>query len=183
VIRLVRLHPAQPESWALWPVFEARVLSFQRRIAEEGMPEQLIEWLRESFIKRPDILGAWIALDDEHVVGHLLGWADAYFGEPYVFVYQTETDPNATMQEGMRERMVDELRHWIDALNWAYERAQSPLRMTRVKFATGRHDRAWAGYLKGLGRLVKTRAVLTFEVGVTPALQPPPMAAVNGEGR
>lgn len=188
-MRVLRLHPNDAASWAAWPRFEARALDFIARVSGEQVTDQFVRWLRESFVNRAEIMGAWLAFEDDVIVGHLLSWTDVFFGEPYVFVHQVETDPGAT-QGPLHALMVDELRHWVDAMNWAYERAGVETRIRRMRFTTHRSDRAWREYLKPLGEIEKVRSIVTVRVHpdvpaatVAPALQPPPGATTphNGE--
>jgi hypothetical protein len=186
---VLRLHPSKPEAWALWPVFEARAKDFLVRVAGEEPNEQMVVWLRDTFVNRAELLGAWMSFEGDRVTGHLLAWADAQFGEPFVFVHQVETEPGAT-DGGGREQMIGELRHWVDEMNWAYERAESPLRIRRLRFSTQRSSTAWARYLQPLGMIEKERVVVTVRVDVpaprvvvTPELVPPPVSlSMNGEG-
>lgn len=188
-MRLIRLHPNSPEAWALWPIFEQRCIDFIRDESREGDPEQFRKWIRESFVQRHEIQGAWLAIEGtDKVIGHLLGWADHFFGDPYIFIHQVKTDPNATIDNGLRDAMCEALHQWVDECNWAYEQAQSPLRIRKIRFATGRGDRAWKAYLKPLGLIEKERSILTITVGserpeIAPELSPPPGAVrthVNG---
>jgi hypothetical protein len=194
-MRIVRVHPSTPEGWALYPVLEQRAVAFMREMGPEGEPQVFTGWLRDCFINRAEILGAWMLLDEapappdsteparETVLGHMLGWVDVFFGDPFVFVYQLQSEPGSTVRTAIHRQMIQELHHWIDNLNWAYEQARAPQRIRRVRFVTRRSERAWQGYLETLGPIERVRLVVTVKLqDATRVLAPDAVASVNGRG-
>lgn len=182
-----RLTPEQPEGWALWPVFEARVLAFLHTVARETPAPTFLAWLRKTFVETPALLGAWLAIDEGQSVGHFLGWADVFFGEPFIWVHQAQVDERTALGR-LRHAMVAELKQWVDEMNWAYEQQGVPTRIRRMRFATERDAEAWARYLDPLGSVTAERVVLSIALtgseprraAMPPLVLPPWQTTTNG---
>ena len=119
---LKRLTPEDPSSWAYWPILEARVRRALPELEPDAKPDRVIAQLRNFWGTQPGRLGAWLALraverTNGHVpaplvVAHMVAWADVYWGEPCILVYQLATErPAITPEAAMpfRPRQPDQV--------------------------------------------------------------------------
>lgn len=173
-LRVIRLHPNDPLSWRLWPELEARIARFAVALEFDPPPERLYTWLRQTFVGTPEILGCWLALEDETIRGHMLAWADAFLGEPFVFVYQCEADDGQSMA-AIKHLTADMLTGWIEGMNASYEEKGLPLRIRELRFSTTHDEKLWARYLRLLGDVQKERVILSVKLKTLTAPTPEPM--------
>lgn len=161
-MELKRLRPDDPESWALMPVLEFRARDACPRISSDTPPDALCAMIRQKFAVAPITLGAWLVRHSEtkRVVGHVLGWVDVSWGEPYILIHQGDAD-EAVLRE-VAEELSDEVTMWIGTLNLAYETANMAQRIRRVIFLTER-PKVWERIIKARGHVpMRTLTMLSI---------------------
>ena len=162
---LIRLDPSTPRSWALWPQLEDRVRVFCKEYTSDTPPDVLIQYLRKLFVETPTLLGAWVLMtEQEEMIGHLVGWVDLHWGQPYLMVYQIRVDTGYT-GVAVKDEMLGALDDWTWTLNSLYESAGSPLRITMMRWMTERPE-AWMRYFQKTPQRLLT--VLSIPVGIKP---------------
>ncbi|MDP2662167.1 MAG: hypothetical protein Q8R28_15690 [Dehalococcoidia bacterium] len=161
---VIRLDPNTPRAWALWPILEDRMRVFCKEYAPDTPPDALIQHCRRLFVETPTVLGAWALMTDEgEMIGHLVGWVDLYWGQPYLIVHQAHIDRGHALgvERGVMEAALDD---WAWSVNALYEAADSPLRVTTVRLMT-EWPEAWIRYFHKKAQRQLT--VVSFPVGIS----------------
>lgn len=144
---LIRLCSNDPQAWGLWPALETRVRAFCETEMPEIPADALITHLRQLFVGSPDALGTWLVLHDGVPVGHVVGWLDVYWGQPYLLIQQASLDHSATGQIDP-EQVLAELRTWASQINATQIASGRPERVTHLQWLTTRTN-AWQRWLGG----------------------------------
>lgn len=130
-VELLRLDRKNDRAWALLPQLSARILDFGVRTGQ-GDIELLVKKVEAAFVVPMDTVAAWVAVDGDRVVGHLLALEDDWTGQKVGFVLQAEMDGGHLPVAIHREA-----KHELEA--WARGRGYRMLLML-----TSRAPGAWA---------------------------------------
>ena len=161
----LRLHPDDARSWALWPTLEKRLRDFCLIYAQDTPYEPMLAHVRRLFATTPDLLGAWVVLDDADetsILAHCLSWVDVYWGEPYILIHQLRGDKPQRWSTYKRH-MLHELFMWARALNEQYQASGSLHRIRQFRFLTERPDE-WQAYLRTQAHRSLTMFTIPVEV-------------------
>jgi hypothetical protein len=161
-MEVVRLHPDESSGWAMWPTFEARVVSFMERNFPELNQKATVYEMRNRWTSAPGLTGFWLVWYGHTPISHLAATAESRYGQNYIEVAQWEVDEgHNAMFSGVTQALLKELDSWAKRLNEALPGNHS--KFTNVEFTTERHYKAWLEYLKHEGRVAsKLRSVIQF---------------------
>jgi len=121
-MQLLRLDPNDSRSWGLWPEFERRVRGFLHIYSPSlGDEEMFVTELRTRWVQTPKLAGYWLVLDGEgiletRIVGHVLSYVQVQYTQPYIFVYQVESEKLGESRPVLIE-LQDKIYRWIVELN------------------------------------------------------------------
>ena len=134
----VRLDKNNPDSFALYPLFERRVVAFAERYLHLPL-DQLRDQTLKRWVNTPLAAGYWLGLDETSAVAHLLSYVgyDDY-GRPSIEFFQIEADDRHSLIPVMAT-VGAQVAAWVRAINLTYETAKSPLRVTGGNLSTW-HD-------------------------------------------
>lgn len=157
-----RLDHRVAESWAWYPVLEARALAFIAKHDVKVDPAYFRAELRGRFMdSESERHRLYLFLDDTGVaVGHFLAWVDVAYNRPYVHVNQVEADEGLTITDAM-ERMFDEVDVWVETLNRNIPEGH-PMRVDSVSWWTWHPPEVFARYLRRGCELKIDRYVLRY---------------------
>ena len=153
-VRALRLDRKVEECWKLLPQLSARVVAFGIRVGQQNA-EGLARRVEASFVlgdQAETALAAWIAVEGDRVVGHLLATQEVYNDETIGMVSQVAYD-SRRVPEAIRRDVLFELEQWRD------EHKFPRLLMITSRF----RPRAWA---KRAG-FKKWREIYSSEGGTT----------------
>lgn len=139
-MRLVRVHNGNAEGWALYPVFEARVIAMRREFELRGLDGQFRLSLQKRWVELPDFCAYFLATEDDRVVAHTAAWVETQYGVPYVLIYQCKVDRGFSIRPVL-VAFFTELNVIINKLNGMVP-AGAP-RITEVDFWTPWEPELW----------------------------------------
>lgn len=151
MVTLTRLQKTDPQSWVLWPQFEARVRAFQRKMSPHFTADQESRYINElqaRWVNQPLLAGYWLIRDGEKAVGHITAWVQDTYGVPYVLCHQVECDEIWEAREMLRQAIY-EARVWIDGMNGTLG-AQGLPRISYIEQWTTRSAEAWKRFMPEL---------------------------------
>lgn len=164
--RVVRIDQGDAASWALYPRFEERSILFAEKYLNftatqiRGFQQDL----RNRFVTPGGALYIAGLTDDRSMVAHFNGWINMDYGQPYLFIFQTEVDDGYDFSL-ISHQVFAEMNAYMEWANSMYETANQSTRVNKVVMQTFRHDGAFIRYLKAHGvSAVKERSVLGWYV-------------------
>lgn len=156
---LLRLTPDEDAGWTWYKPWEERVLMTAKEHSTWIPTENLRAHVRNLWATIPKSLGAWMLFEDMRPIAHACAWLQTDFGTLTILVFQVVADQGYQVTEQTNE-FLESLHAWREEINDCYAKAGSPLRVSRVLFATQRGE-AFNRYLKG--RLPVRRALELLE--------------------
>jgi hypothetical protein len=164
--RVVRLDRNNSSSWAHFPRFIERSLIFAEKLVKYNSLQ--LKNLEQDLCNRWATTGGMLAIailnEHDQMVGHVLGWVNVDYGQPYLFNFQAEMDDGFDMRPLLDQVLVEHL----DYVKWAnemYEKGGQPVRITQVVTQTMRNADALVRYLKlGGAMAVAERTVIRWQL-------------------
>lgn len=105
-VELVKMDRKNDRAWALLPQLAARIHDFGVRMGQADI-DPLVKKVEAAFVVPMETVAAWVAVDGDRVVGHLLAVEDDWTGRKIGFVLQAEMDgghlPSAIKREAGHE--------------------------------------------------------------------------------
>lgn len=115
--QLFRLDVSDPRAWALYPIFEERVLAMHAEYGLRGLPSVIRETLRRRWIEQYELSAYYLILDDDgQVFAHVASWVETQFGVPYMMIYSCKCDQGHSLRDLFAPYFLD-LERVIDRLN------------------------------------------------------------------
>jgi hypothetical protein len=139
--KLVELSANDSMSWALWPLFESRVIAAEQSIATDTPSDHFIPQLRQWFAM--GFTGAkffaMINESDWTMHAHLVAYVERYYNHGYVLIHQLIADKGCRVTH-LRYDLLKRMKAWADELNAAG--ASPPL--DRIRWMSKRRE--WENY-------------------------------------
>ena len=163
---VVRLESSNGSHWQHLPRFIERSIHF----AQETLSYNDIQ-IRNF---EQDLKNRWVtpngalmlAIFDGHgiMVGHILGWINVDYGQPYLFNFQADVDEGYDLRP-IVNRVFEEHVEYIGHMNAMYEQMKQDVRINKVITQTMRNGPALVRYLemKGITAILE-RAVISWKV-------------------
>jgi len=164
--RIMRLDCSDMSSWYHFPRYIDRCLVFAQQLL--GFNQMQLANFEQ------DLRNRWatphgslfIAVLDNYarMVGHILGWVNVDYGQPYLFNFQAEMDDGYSLLP-IVDKVFAEHVEYIGWANAMYEKAGQKLRIDKVRTQTMRNADAIVRYLrmKGIEGVVE-RTVIGWKV-------------------
>lgn len=137
----IRLDRNNRDTWALYPLFEDRVIAFAERYTHNVPVSLLREKTMRRWVDDPLSAGYWLGLDGNNAVAHLLSylaWDD--FQRPHIEFYQLESDKEHSLLPVLAT-VGAQVNAWVKAINLTFEQQGRQVRI-QDGFLTTWHDYA-----------------------------------------
>lgn len=105
-----------------------------------GHPEALVNSVWDLFAKKSPLLGLWVAVQDEAIVGHLLADIRQWNGETVAWITQVEAD--VPTSRPLRDLVLQILEDWVEQFNLAFQ--GQGVKIERMVMETPRTAAVWA---------------------------------------
>lgn len=182
MLTIHRLQKSDDASFALYPLFRRRVISFavRDRAIHEDDAEVCAADLDARFITSAPTTGYWLITEESgftlRAVGHLAAWVEQRYGRPYVLVFQAEVDEHHGRET--LPQVYDQICTWAEGLN-AQIRKNNPGNSKLID-----HIEAWTEWdVKAWNRLLpRLKPERVFSMMLIPVGQQPTNPAhTNGK--
>ena len=148
VEHVMRLDCTDVTSWSLYPRFMERCLRFAQDLLKfnEMQLKNFEQDLRNRWATPNGSLFLAVMDGRGNMVGHVCGWINIDYGQPYLFNFQAEVDEGYEMAPAM-DLLAKEHVEYVGWANAMYEKGGQPVRINKVRTQTMRNADALVRYL------------------------------------